>query len=156
MSAFSEEAVRAIVGTAEYSNPEAAEYLIETLLARKSKVLMAWLNGTNPVVEPALSASGELTFENAAEAVGVAKAADRYTLAWSRFDNATGTHEPVGDEQSVTAPKAQAPAALLASQPDYISVRVSAIKAERPEWAQPVQIYFRRSGAGWMLVGLER
>ena len=156
VSAFSEEAVRAIVGTAEYSNPQAAEYLIETLLARKSKVLMAWLNGTNPVVEPALSASGELTFENAAEAVGVAKAADRYTLAWSRFDNATGTHEPVGDEQSVTAPKAQAPAALLASQPDYISVRVSVIKAERPEWAQPVQIYFRRSGAGWMLVGLER
>jgi hypothetical protein len=156
VAAFSEEAVRAIVGTAEYSDPRAAEYLVETLLARRGKVLMAWLNGTNPIVSPALSASGELTFENAAEQAGVAKQAERYTVAWSRFDNATGTHQAVGEEQTVTDTRAQAPDALLATPPDYLAARVRAFKADRPEWQQPVQLYFRRSGAGWTLVGLDR
>jgi aerobic-type carbon monoxide dehydrogenase small subunit (CoxS/CutS family) len=65
--------------------------MIETLLSRKSKVLMAWLNDTNPLVNPTLDAAGVLTFENAAERAGVAKAAERYTVEWLRFDNADGT-----------------------------------------------------------------
>lgn len=156
VAAFSEEAVRATVGTAEYSDPRAAEYLVETLLARRGKVLMTWLNGTNPLVSPSLSASGELTFENAAEQAGVSKQAERYTVAWSRFDNATGTHDAVGEVQTVTGTRAQAPEALLATRPDYLAARVSAFKADRPAWQQPVQLYFRRSGAEWTLVGLER
>jgi hypothetical protein len=164
MAAFSDEAVRAIVETAKYSDRGAADYLTETLLARKSKILMSWLNGVNPLVKPALSASGELTFENAAEEAGVAKAAERYTIGWSRFDNDAGTHEPFGDEQTVTERRAQAPERLLASGADYISARVRAFHPDRPEWSQPVQLYFRRasatgSGQGaapWTLVGLER
>jgi hypothetical protein len=156
VAGFSDEAVRAIVNTARFSDPRATAYLADTLLARKSKVLMAWLNETNPIVNAALSASGVLTFENAAEAAGVGEAAERYSIAWSHFDNATGSHAAAGEEQSVTAPRAQAPEALLAAQPAYLSARVRAHHPERPGWAQPVQLYFRRSGSGWTLVGLER
>ena len=67
VAAIPDEAVRDVVRTANFSDPRASEYLVSTLLTQKSKVLMAWLNGTNPIVNPSLSASGMLTFENAAE-----------------------------------------------------------------------------------------
>lgn len=156
IAALSDDAVKAIVGTAEYSDPRATDYMVETLLARKRKVLMTWLNGTNPIVHPSLSATGALTFENAAAQAGVANAAERYTVAWSRFDNAAGTHEPVGGEASVTETRAQAPAALLASSQQYIAARLRAYHPDRPEWSQPVVVYFRRGDPGWTLVGLER
>jgi hypothetical protein len=156
VAAFPDDVVRGIVGTARFSDPRAADYLVETLLARKSKVLMAWLNGTNPIVNPALSASGVLTFENAAEQAGVAKAAERYSVEWSRFDNATGSHQPAGDEVSATERRTQVPASLLSANAEFIAARLRAFHPDRPEWARPLVVYFRRADAGWTLVGLER
>jgi hypothetical protein len=156
VAAFPDDVVRSIVDTAKFSDPRATEYLVETLLARKSKVLLAWLNGTNPIVKPALSPTGVLTFENAAEQAGVAKAAERYTVAWSRFDNATGSHEAAGDEITITDRRAQAPASLVSANPEFIAARLGAFHADRPEWAQPLTVYFRRGDSGWTLVGLER
>jgi hypothetical protein len=156
IAAFPDDTVRRIVQAARYSDPRASGYLVDTLLARKRKVLMAWLNGTNPVVNPAVTASGLLTFENAAERAGVAKAAERYTIEWSRFDNATGAHEPSGGEITVTEPRAQAPASLLASKPQILAACIRAFHPDHPAWAQPILLYFRQAGNGWKLVGLER
>ena len=156
VAAFPDDTVRRIVQAARYSDPRASEYLVDSLLTRKNKVLMAWLNGANPVVNPAVNASGLLTFENAAERAGVAKAADRYTIEWSRFDNATGTHEPAGGEATVTEPRAQAPASLVAAKPQILAARVRAFHPDHPAWAQPIMMYFRQVEGGWKLVGLER
>jgi len=156
IATLSDDAVKATVGTAKYSDPRAGDYMTNTLLARKSKVLLEWLNATNPIVNPALSDSGALTFENAAEQAGVAKPAERYTIVWSRFDNATGHHEQVGAEESVTQARGQAPAALLASRPEYLSARLRAYRPDHPEWSQPLMVYFRQGGTGWTLAGLER
>jgi hypothetical protein len=156
VAAFPDEAVRAIVECAQFSDRRATEYMIEVLLARKSKVLMAWLNETNPVVRPALSSTGVLTFENAAEAAGVAKGAEYYAIQWSRFDNATATHERVGAETKTIERDAQAPADLFAGSPEYVSATIRAHHPDRPAWTQPVVVYFRRGGGGWTLVGLER
>jgi hypothetical protein len=156
IAALPDDTIRRIVETARFSDPRASQYLVETLLARKSKVLMAWLNGTNPIVNPSLSEAGVLTFDNAAERAGVAKAAERYSIEWLRFDNAAGSHEPVGGESSVTEPRAEAPAALLGSKLPFIAARIRAFHPDRPEWAQPVMLYFRHADPGWKLVGLER
>ncbi|HET7221412.1 MAG TPA: hypothetical protein VFJ02_25325, partial [Vicinamibacterales bacterium] len=156
LAALSEDGVRAVVRTAQYSDPRATEYLTETLLARRTKVLRAWLNATNPIVEPALDAAGALTFTNAAHRAGVGKAAERYTIQWSHFDNAAATHTRVGSEQTVTAPRAQAPGPLLAGGHEYIAATVRAFHADFPQWAHPVQLYFRRADSGWSLAGLER
>jgi hypothetical protein len=156
VSALSEEAVAAMVGAAEYTDRRATEYITRMLLERRSKVLDAWLNGTNPLVNVTLSAEGELTFDNAAEQAGVAKAAERYTVRWSRFDNAAGTHADAGPDQTVHGPRAQAPAALLAARPEYISAELRVFHPEHPAWSQRLVVYFRRAGGGWTLVGLER
>ena len=156
VAAFTDEAVAAIVRSAKFTDPKATEYLTKTLLERRTKVLTAWLNGTNPVVDLALSETGELTFANAATRAGVAKPAEKYTVRWARFDNATATAHPVGGEQTVRDPKASAPAELLAAKPDYISVEVRAFHPDQPAWSQPLSAYFRRTGDRWTLVGLDR
>jgi hypothetical protein len=156
LAAVPVEAVRAVVRTASYSDPQATDYISETLLARRAKVLSSWLNGTNPLVDLRLDASGVLTFSNAAEAAGVGKAAENYTVSWSRFDNNSGTHEPVGSEETVFAPRVQAPEALLAGAPEFVCVRVRAFNADHPAWSQPLIAYFRRAANEWSLVGLDR
>jgi hypothetical protein len=155
LSRFSEADIRAAVATARYSDRRAADYLIETLLVRRAKVLSAWLNGTNPVVDPRLEDSGTIRFQNAAEQAGVARAAERYTVAWSRFDNATSTHTPVGSEQTVTTSSAEAPRELLSSP--IVAARIRAFHPDQPAWQHPLMVYFRRAPGGtWALVGLER
>ena len=155
LSRFTDADISAVVGAARYTDPRASEYLIETILARKAKVLGEWLNGTNPVVNVSMSASGEMRFMNAAEEAGVAKPAERYAISWSRFDNASSSHTAVGTEQIVTGTSAQAPRSLL-SEP-YISATIKAFHPDQPSWPQPLVVYFRRApDGGWTLVGLER
>jgi hypothetical protein len=153
---FTDEMVDALVKTARFSDAEAPAYITRTLLERKSKVLDAWLNGTNPIVNVALDANGALTFENAAAAVGIGPAAERYTIQWSRFDNATGTHHDTGAEETLTDRRGHAPAALLSARPDYVAARLRAFHADHPAWSQPLVVYFRRTADGWTVVGLVR
>jgi hypothetical protein len=155
ISRIPDEAVKAIVETARYSDPRATAYLTETLLARRAKVLMAWLNGTNPVVNVSMNAQGMLSFENAAEEAGMAKAAERYTVQWARFDNSSSTLTPAGEAQTITARTAQAPRDLLSA--DYLAATIRAYHSDQPAWQHPVIAYFRRApDASWSLVGLER
>jgi hypothetical protein len=156
IAAFNDAAVATVVRTAQFTDPRATEYLTRTLLERRSKVLTAWLNATNPVVDLSLSEAGELTFDNAATRAAVAKPAEKYTLRWARFDNTAAKSDPVGAEQTVTEPKASAPAELLAAKPEYISVEVRAFHPDHPAWSQPLSAYFRRAGGRWTLVGLDR
>jgi hypothetical protein len=155
ISRIPDEAVKAIVETARYSDPRATAYLTETLLARRAKVLMAWLNGTNPVVNVSMNAQGMLSFENAAEEAGMAKAAERYTVQWARFDNSSSTLTPAGEAQTLTARTAQAPRDLLSAA--YLAATIRAYHPDQPAWQHPVIAYFRRApDASWSLVGLER
>jgi hypothetical protein len=156
LSMLSDDELSAIVRDARFADARATDYVIATLAERKRKVLDAWLNATNPLVNVALSASGELTFENAAESARVATAAEKYAVQWSRFDNVAIAHENVNDEQTVVQPRARVPAELLAGRSEYIAVRLRAIHADRPAWAHPLMAYFRKVGDGWSLVGLER
>ena len=156
IAALGEDAVKAIVATGHYSDPAATEYLTKIVLERRTKVLSTWLNATNPLVNLAMSASGELTFENAAEKAGVAKPAERYSVQWSRFDNDASQHVPFGPEVTSTTTRVQAPADLLAPRPEFVAARLRAHHTEFPAWSQPLMAYFRRSADGWTLVGLER
>jgi len=156
VASISEEAVRAIVAAARFTDPAATEYLTKTLLERRRKVLDSWLNATNPIVNLAIDGAGQLTFENAAEKAGVAGAGGDYTVQWSRFDNASGALQPLGAEVTTKTPRVAAPADLLAARSEYVAVRLHANHAEHPGWSQPLQAYFRRTGDAWMLVGLER
>ena len=152
---FSDEALKAIVTKARYTDPAASDYITRTLIARRDKVLRTWLTGVNPIVEPQLSAAGVLTFENAAVNAGIATAPTGYVLTWSRFDNATDAAVGPSEEQRVTGPRADAPPAILKGS-NYVSVTIQTTHAGFPGWNAPAVVYFRQGAAGWQPVGISR
>jgi hypothetical protein len=158
ISRFDNASVRAIVEKARYSDPGATEFVTQTLLKRRDKVLKLWLTRINPLVDFALSETGELTFANAAEQAGVSTHADSYRLQWASFDNLTGIATDVGGEVTVGDRRAQAPAAFTVPgpTPQFVQVRVAAVHPTFSSWATPVTVHFRRIARGWMLVGLDR
>ena len=154
VSRFSDDLIRAIVGQVEYDDARAADYVARTLIERRDKIARVWLNGVNPAIDFALAADGTLTFSNAAVAAGAGKPPAGYTLRWSRFDNETGEHHPLGEPVKISETRASAPA--LPPNAEYVAVAVSAEHPEHPAWGNPVQVYFRRGASGWSTVGLVR
>jgi hypothetical protein len=155
--AFSDEMIRAMVKTGAYSDPAAEQHLADVLIERRKRIGERYLVSVNPIVDVALDASGTLTFENAAVQAGVAEAPPRgYSAAWARFDNATGNTTPIGTPTSSSAGRMSAPSGLPTSDGTFVRVQISAVDPPPKAWAQPVDVYFRRAGGGWKLVGLER
>jgi hypothetical protein len=152
---FTDAMIGAVVQKAQYSDPRATQFMTQALIARRDKVLAAWLNQVCPAVDPVLASDGALTFTNAAVAARAATPAESYQLQWFRFDNATATRTPVGDRETVSAPTGRAPATLLNSG-EYVGVEVTARHTQQPGWAKPAAFFFRRGPTGWTLVGVER
>lgn len=152
---FSDEAITGIVRKAEYSEPGAAEHVTKTLIARRDKILRTWLTGVNPLADPRLDREGTLTFENAAVTAGVATPPEAYALAWSRFDNASGTTVGETFEMRADQARALAPAQVLQGA-QFVSVTVRTRHSEHPHWDAPVTFTFRQSSDGWDTVGVDR
>jgi hypothetical protein len=75
-------------------------------------------------------------------------------VAWARYDNATGTTDPVGQPQTITERRVQAPAAVLTSE--FVQATLTGDHPTHPGWATPTSVVFRRMGSGWKLVGVDR
>ena len=157
VSKFSDESIRAVVEKAAYSDPAATDFMTKTIIARRDKVVAAWINQVCPVVDAVLSRDGTLTFSNAAVEARAATAPERYELTWFRFDNATGRRTPIGTPMMVPSGSARAPDGLMAG--DFVGVSVKASHARQSGWATPSTFIFRRGGGAsetWSLVGVER
>jgi hypothetical protein len=155
VAAFGDEAIRAAVHVGEFSDAAAEQHLAAVVIKRRDKILRTYLPAVNPVVNPRLDANGALTFDNAAVASHVAEPPAAYRASWSRFDNATGDAQPIGETQSAATTIA-APAGLPSVARSFVRVDISADSAAYTSWQQPVRTYFRRIDGGWKLVGLER
>jgi hypothetical protein len=152
--AVSDEAIRAVVQAAEYSERGAENYLADVIIARRDKVGLQWLTAVNPIADFALSPTGALTFTNVATATQRAMPPQGYELTWATFDNATGQAARVGEPSSVTTEAAQAPAGVLGSP--FVEVAIHTRHSRFPEMRRPVIVHFRRQGEGWALVGIRR
>jgi hypothetical protein len=155
VSRFTDDAIRAVVAKAKYSDPRATEYLTATLIKRRDKVVKAWLAGVNPLVDFALADAGDLTFANAAVDAKAAADPGGYRAVWSTFDNQTRASQAIG-ETSGSGTSLRAPAGLPSAAGSYVKVEISATGGDRPSWKTPVHVFFMRSGLGWKLVGVER
>ena len=155
LSRLSDDAIDAIVSRAQYSDPTAAQYIAETLKARRAKISQHWLNQLNPVESFQLSPDGQLTFGNAAVRAGVASPPQSYVLNWYVFDNVTNEREPFGTEGWVDRPVAEAPPDLLNGS-DHVAVVIRGIHREHPQWLRSALVHFRRTEDGWDTVGVQR
>ncbi len=152
--AVPDEAIRAVVGAAEYTEAGAANYLADVIIARRDKIGLQWLTGVNPLVDFTLDRTGTLTFVNTAVETRRAAAPEGYEVVWASFDNTTGRSTPVGAPVSVTTARAQAPAAVLTG--DFVEAAVHTRHTTYPGWRRPVIVHFRRQAEGWTVVGVRR
>ena len=154
--AFSNDMIRAIVDSGRFTNPNDAREISNVLIKRRDKIGAAFLLAVTPLVDLQLSADGRISFQNAAVRAGVAQApAGGYRLNWSRFDNATGMNSPIGESTIAAGDCGAAPAALPSNAGAFVRVEISATAPPSRTW-KPLQAFFRRTGSGWQLVGLER
>jgi hypothetical protein len=153
--AFTDDLIRAVVRSGQYSDPAAERYLADVLIKRRDAIGRVYLTAVNPVVNPRLDATGSLTFDNAAVTAGFATPPTAYRAAWSQFDNATGVATRIADTQSATT-TVPPPRDLPTAIGSFIEVDIAAESADHPAWQQPVRTHFRRDAGGWKLVGLER
>ena len=153
--AFSDDAIRAVVETAHYSDPRATDTIAGALIKRRDKIGQEWLAGINPLVDFAIGDPPMLTFSSAAVTAGLSTPPSAYRIRWFRFDNPGRTIAFVGPIATVEKPHASVPDALRCCD-EFIGAEVAAIHAQHPEWQRPVRVYFRRLEHGWTPVGLER
>ena len=163
--ALTDDLIRAAVKAGKYTDVRAERFLGDALIERRDKIGRAWLTAVNPIVDPALSEAGTISFRNPAVEYGFAPAPSGYHVVWHRFDNATGQATRIGESNGATA-RIEAPGEVLVRvKPDttlpggrgaFVRADISAVGGAHPSWVAPVRAYFKRTGEGWTLVGFER
>lgn len=157
---FSDEQIRAAVSTAQYSNPEAAEYLIRTIIERRDIIGQYWFEKMPPLdffaVEP-LENKDVISFRDLAIDWGVGdpeKRAYRYVLQ-------SGSHVFASGEVDVANL-----AVLLPSisdfeqnkQKDYLHLQVFAKTSQNGAWSQAVHAFMEpdKVSGQFRLAGVQR
>jgi hypothetical protein len=152
VAAFTDEMIRRAVATAEYSDPEAARYLGDVLIARRDKVARAYLAGVGSLVDLRLGAEALTFTDYAVVAGGVRAPQGGYRAAWSRFDNATGETTAIGDTTG-GGTRLATPVNLPLADGVFVQVAVRAVDGGTP---QPTVATFLRADGHWRLVGVSR
>jgi len=143
--AFSDEQIAAVVGEANYSDPEAESWLIKCLVERRDRIGRTYFAKVLPVDNFHVD-QGRLEFEDLEIKYGFRDSRD-YQVAWSRFDNEAETHDPIAGAGGF-----ELPAAVRESRAgDYFAAKIT---GEDP--AKTATVFLRREPAGYKVAGVER
>ncbi|MGA2607927.1 MAG: hypothetical protein ABSH01_10795 [Terriglobia bacterium] len=143
--AFTDEDIRAIVETGEYSDPHAVEYITRALIERRNKIGRTYFSKVLPLDNFAVSA-GALAFDDLAVKHGFTHARS-YRAAWFRFDNKGEQLTPIQSAGSLQLPAE----ALAADEGAYYAVR---IQSDDPR--KTVTVYLRKRSGVFKVAGAER
>ncbi len=141
--AFTDDEIRAIVRTGQYSQP-AEDWITATLIERRNRIGRAFIAKVLPLDHFRL-AGGALVFDDLGVTYGLS-APRTYTISWSGFDNAADkTTATIG-----AGPQLPAEAQRLAAG-SYIAARVQGAND-----ALDVTVFLRRQADSFAVVGVER
>lgn len=144
VAAFTDEEIRALVETGEYSDPRAAEWIAECLIERRDKIAEAWLRGVLALDRFGI-VDGELTFEDLGTVGGDVKRRD-YSIRWTSHDGG-GVVTALPDANGRRVPAFPGSAQYMAA-----TIRSTANKPVD----DPVVVYIRRGRTGPEVVGVDR
>ena len=141
--AFSDDDIRAIVQTGQYSK-EAEDWITAALIERRNRIGRTFFAGVLPLDRFRVTANG-LEFDDLAVTYGFSTPRT-YTIEWYGFDNARNAIL----DQSGTGPAVPSSVQALATGA-YVAARVSAGNAD-----MRVEVFLRKGANGFEVVGLER
>jgi hypothetical protein len=143
--AFTDQDIRAIVGTGEYGDAKASEWLIRALIARRDKIGADFFRDVLPL-ERFRFENGALEFEDLAVAFGF-QAPRRYAIQWFRFDNASGRETMLPRARTFALP----PELAALPPASYFGAE---IRSAEP--GKKVIVHFRTAPSSIELVGIDR
>jgi hypothetical protein len=101
--AFSDEAIRALVNLAQYTDLRAADWVTECLIKRRDKIGQAFLDEVLPLDDFAVK-GGKLVFEDLAVRYRIRQPKE-YQVQWFEFDNTSGNKTPIAEAANFSVPK---------------------------------------------------
>lgn len=138
--AFTDDQLRAIVKTGEFSDPKAAEYLTRILIERRDKIGRAYFGQLLPLDNFRVT-GGKLQFDDLGALYGM-NPPRTYSFAWAQFDNQSGAKTALAGATSPELPR---------TETRYL---VADIHAGDP--AKMVTVYLRNEGGTVKVVGVDR
>jgi hypothetical protein len=143
---FSDEDIRAIVEEGQFSSPAAADYITKVLIERRDLIGRAWFSRVAPLEDFSIS-DGRLHYTDLGQNYDLIPAAS-YEFSWFSFDNQTGRRTPSSGPSSELLP----PDLISSGGASFIGCTLTDGKQTHKQ----VTVIFRRDGAGWQPVGIER
>jgi hypothetical protein len=145
--AFSDEDIRAIVQTAQYSDQNAERWIADSLIERRNRIGRTYFSRVLPLDGFAIRGD-ELVFTDLAVQHGFT-APRRYTVEWRQFDNAAGKPGALIRSEGAQIP----PAGTAGSQGSYMLARLT---AQGIDPGMGVTVYIRNQADGRRIVGIDR
>jgi hypothetical protein len=143
--AFTDDDIRALVSTGQYTDPATAQWVADTLMKRRDKIARAFYAKLLPLDR--FSISGDrLQFTDLAAEHGFIPARN-HQIQWARFDNQRNHAEVLRGRTGAQLP----PEILKAPERSYWA---AIITNDAP--GQRVTVYIRRQAGGWRIVGIDR
>ena len=143
--AFTDEEIRAMVATGEFSDSRAVDWLTKALCERRDKIGRTYLRKVLPLDRFEI-AEGRLRFDDLAVKHGF-DAPKTYSYNWSRYDNSTDQASPIDGATSSEVP----PMFIKAPAGSYVMVRIAAADSEKT-----VSVFLRNTRADIKVVGVDR
>ena len=131
VAVFTDDEIRAIVQTGQYSDPRATKWIADCLVERRDKIKQVWYSRALPVDRFRVD-GGRLAFDN----LGAAR---EFDVAWSVYDNDRNHHTPIASASGWRVP---------ASNAEFLAASITAKETK----VKPVVVYMR---AG-RVVGVDR
>ncbi len=144
--AFTDEDIRTLVETGEYSDPRVTDYLVKALAHRRDTIGKTYFSKVLPLDSFEVR-DGELRFADLAAKYEFRRPV-QLQATWSRFDNASGSHVLLPAKSSFRLPEEFA----QSREGSYYAARIHAQGDER----KTVTVYLRKNGAAADVVGIER
>lgn len=138
--AFTDDQIRAIVTTGQYSDKRAEKYVADMLIARRDKIGRAFFARTLPLDRFAIR-DNRIAFEDLGVTYGY-NVPRQFQYNWYTFDNNTESRAPLAQNGTEIPSGGNA---------EYLVVDIKA--ATNPHH---VSVYLRRQQSGWQLVGIDR
>jgi hypothetical protein len=144
---FTDEDIRAVVRTGGLTDPQAEQYLVETLVERRNKIGRQYLGDVLSVDHLRLNGAS-LEFDHLASLYDFSEKPSQYTLAWFRFDNDKDEKTFVGAKVVAGGTAFSIPQELQNSPSPYFGVE---IESE----SKKISVFMHRS-TSLRIVGVER
>lgn len=145
LMSFTDEDIRTIVETAQYSDPQARDLIARCLIERRDKIGRYCFERVLPLDHFRLEGT-RLEFEDLAVRHGY-RPVREYSIKWSEFDNITGKHLFIASQKNGEIPEK----ARAAEAGAYYSAEISAGEPDKT-----VTVYIRKEVGSFKLVGIER